>query len=642
MSLIGRIFVKLGLDNSELKRGTQDSKKNLDTFGSSVKRIGGMLAAAFSVQAVLNFAKKSIQSYNEQAAAVAKLEAILKSTGNAAGLTSRELQRYASDLQSVTLYGDEVTIQAMSRLATFKSISKSIFKDTIAAAQDLATVLDGDLNGAVMQLGKALESPEIGLTMLRRSGISFSNEQIAQIKQLVAEGKKHEAQLVMLAEVQSQFGGAAKAAANTAGGAWKQAGNSLDDLMEVIGEGVEGTKHMAKDIKNALDDLNELLSNENLTRWEKFKGLFSSGIRQEGQERQSRADIIERDREKRVTSFMEQYVKNIDDAKKELELLKTVNPFGYDLKLARMLNDQLKEYIKNATTVPIELGHIETIQKEITELQELQTIASASELPKIADRLKLKEDELKLAKMTTAEIKEQNRLQSYRTPFNALSPQARQLTTGLTAEIPLGGQQTNADLMKKASQTLNDFSKKTAQQNWLDIFNQRYQASNDEFEKQAERTKQIAGEISNAFSNIIGASVENLSDIIAGTSKLDSSQLAAALLMPLADMAIAIGTIVLTSGEAISGLMKALTNPANAGLAVAAGIGLIAVGILAKAGLKSLAAGNKGGGGQSMTSFTGGAGGLAQTVPAKVEIFGKLSGNDILISSDRANIDRRR
>ena len=76
-------------------------------------------------------------------------------------------------MQDVTKYGDEVTIDAMAIMSTFKSIKGDVFKEAIASAQDMATVLNTDLNAAVMQIGKALESPEIGLTALRRSGVSF-------------------------------------------------------------------------------------------------------------------------------------------------------------------------------------------------------------------------------------------------------------------------------------------------------------------------------------------------------------------------------------------------------------------------------------------------------------------------------------
>ena len=114
-------------------------------------------------------------------------------------------------VQSVTTFEDDATTSAATLLATFKSVNGDVFKEAIRSSQDLATIMGTDLQGAIMQIGKALESPEIGLVALRRSGISFTEAQIEQIKKLVAEGKKQEAQLIILKEVQSQVGGAARA-----------------------------------------------------------------------------------------------------------------------------------------------------------------------------------------------------------------------------------------------------------------------------------------------------------------------------------------------------------------------------------------------------------------------------------------------
>ena len=130
----------------------------------------------------MSFAKECLGLSKVQAEAEKKLGAVIKATGAAAGLTADEMKKYASQLQDVTKYGDEVTIDAMAIMSTFKSIKGDVFKEAIASAQDMATVLNTDLNAAVMQIGKALESPEIGLTALRRSGVSFSQEQVKQIK----------------------------------------------------------------------------------------------------------------------------------------------------------------------------------------------------------------------------------------------------------------------------------------------------------------------------------------------------------------------------------------------------------------------------------------------------------------------------
>ena len=274
MGLLGKIWVKLGLDNSEFNKEIKESQGAVGNFKSFLSGIGKSIAAAFSVSAIIGFAKASIKAYNESALAAAKLESVLRSTGGAAGVSAKELTSYASDLQKITRFEDDATINAMALLATFKSIKGDVFKQTIASAQDLATVLGTDLNSAVMQLGKALEAPEIGLNMLRRSGISFSTQQIEAIKSLVAEGKKHEAQLIMLTKVQSQFGGAAKTAADTAAGAWVQLKNSFGDLMETIGSGTEKTKGFAGSLKIWVEQLDRLFKSKDVGFWGKLTGLF--------------------------------------------------------------------------------------------------------------------------------------------------------------------------------------------------------------------------------------------------------------------------------------------------------------------------------------------------------------------------------
>lgn len=55
-------------------------------------------------------AKKAVAAYQVQAAAEAKLEAVLKATGYAAGFTAEELKDQASELQKLTGIGDETII----------------------------------------------------------------------------------------------------------------------------------------------------------------------------------------------------------------------------------------------------------------------------------------------------------------------------------------------------------------------------------------------------------------------------------------------------------------------------------------------------------------------------------------------------
>jgi len=143
----------------------------------------------------------------------------------------------ASNLQNKTLFGDEEILKdATAQLLTFTNIAGENFQKTQAIALDLATRLDGDLKGASIMLGKALNDPVANLSALSRAGIQFSAEQKEVIKSMAETGRMGEAQALILEELEKQYGGSAQAAAKAGMGPFKQLSNSLGDLQEQFGK----------------------------------------------------------------------------------------------------------------------------------------------------------------------------------------------------------------------------------------------------------------------------------------------------------------------------------------------------------------------------------------------------------------------
>jgi hypothetical protein len=204
-------------------------------LGKNVSKVGVAFSAAFTAPFLL-IAKNAVEAFDVQAKAVAQVEAGLKSTGEAAGFTSKELQKMASELQSKTLFGDEQILKdATAQLLTFTNIAGEQFARTQKAALDLATRLDGDLKGASIQLGKALNNPVKGLAALGRSGIQFSEDQKKVINELATTNRLAEAQTLILDELEKQYGGSAEAAARAGLGPLQQMQMAFGDLLEVIG-----------------------------------------------------------------------------------------------------------------------------------------------------------------------------------------------------------------------------------------------------------------------------------------------------------------------------------------------------------------------------------------------------------------------
>lgn len=237
-------------------RNVGNYPKMFSRVGAAVKSFGLTMLAAFSFRAIGSFFKSSIAGFQQQEKAVAKVEQAIKSTGGAAGRTGEQLKKMASDLQSNTLFGDEQILnEVTAQLLTFTNISGDQFDRTQAVALDLATVLDGDLKSASIQLGKALNDPVANLSALSRSGIQFSTEQKALIKTLTETGRLAEAQGVILTELERQYGGQAAAAADADGGI-TQLKNTFGDLKEIIGgELLKVIKPIAKDLKQFIEDL---------------------------------------------------------------------------------------------------------------------------------------------------------------------------------------------------------------------------------------------------------------------------------------------------------------------------------------------------------------------------------------------------
>jgi len=233
------------------QKGATDSSEKWNKAATATA--AGITAVAAAGALVL---RQVIKNTSEQDKVMAQLNATLKSTGGVAGRTATELAATASALQKVTTYGDEAIISAQSLLATFKNVNKdgAIFDRTTRAILDMSTAMGTDLKSSALQLGKALENPTKGISALTRSGVSFSEAQKDVIKGLAETGRLAEAQTLILAELETQFGGSAEAARNTMGGALLALQNSWGDLFEVQQTASAGMTQSINELNATISD----------------------------------------------------------------------------------------------------------------------------------------------------------------------------------------------------------------------------------------------------------------------------------------------------------------------------------------------------------------------------------------------------
>jgi hypothetical protein len=258
MAKLNDLIVTIGAQTKQFDKALGSSMKKMQRFGMNTKKLGKSMTMGLTAPiAALGFT--AVKAFDQQAKAIAQVEAGLKSTGATVGFTSKQLQQMASDLQTKTIFGDEEILKgATSQLLTFTNIAGDQFARTQSVALDLATRLDGDLKSASIQLGKALNDPIANLSALSRSGIQFSKDQKQVIKSLTESGRLAEAQTVILDELEKQYGGSAEAAAKAGTGGLKQLANSFGDLQEEFGKiimeflppVIDGLKNMLATFQN--------------------------------------------------------------------------------------------------------------------------------------------------------------------------------------------------------------------------------------------------------------------------------------------------------------------------------------------------------------------------------------------------------
>lgn len=265
------------------KSGLDKAENDLNAFGKAAAKVGGLIAGAFAIGAIVDFTKQSILGAEAAAKANARLEQIAVSMdvfGSATKDVTKRLSDYAEKNELIWAVDADVIKATQAKLLTFKNLAVTAdklggaFDRATQAAVDMAAAGFGEAEQNAVQLGKALQDPIAGITALARSGITFTESEKEVIASLVETGKAGEAQNIILKAIETQVGGTATATASASDKmklAFNQVGDAvgtgllpimqllLDQLVPILDEYLppvaQGISDMAKDILPALSAL---------------------------------------------------------------------------------------------------------------------------------------------------------------------------------------------------------------------------------------------------------------------------------------------------------------------------------------------------------------------------------------------------
>jgi hypothetical protein len=168
-----------------------------------------------------------------------------------------------------------------------------------------------------------------------------------------------------------------------------------------------------------------------------------------------------------------------------------------------------------------------------------------------------------------------------------------------------------------------------------------HQARGDEFlawyENMVAQTDALNMMLEDSIVSAMHNGLQALADMMMGLEDADMKNVLAAFIAPLGDTMKQMGAMIMAEGLAMEAFKKSFKNPYAA---IAAGAALMAIGSVVSAGLQRLTANPMGGG--SGASY-GGAGSYGSSELANyentltIEVTGKISGSDIVISGNKTN-----
>lgn len=235
---------KIQQSSNSIQKSTGGMFQNLSTGAGKFK---GALSAIGLNPATIGFAAlgttliSAVKAFGESEAILARTQSVLESTGKIATISAGEVSALSESLSDLTGVEDEAIQSGANLLLQFSRIGKDELPKATKAAIDLAAAMNNGqattegIAASSRLLGKSLQDPQKGLALLTKQGISFTESEKEQIKQLTESGHVVEAQALLYKGLERATGGAAEAYRNTLPGALDASKTAFGNLLEVIG-----------------------------------------------------------------------------------------------------------------------------------------------------------------------------------------------------------------------------------------------------------------------------------------------------------------------------------------------------------------------------------------------------------------------
>lgn len=205
---------------------------------SMAKQALAMTAGFFAISKAVSFASESLEEFLEAEDVSKKLGIAIKSLGDNAPVTAKEVKALADRIHQLTSFEDDAAVAASKNLLAVRGLTKEGFEKALRVSTDLAAFMGGELPDAAETLAKALSKPESAAKLLRSAGVLLTAEEVEQIKAFKEAGDAAGAMASLMDSVAQRVGGSAQEMRDTTKGQLDQVKKDWKDLQEFFGANV--------------------------------------------------------------------------------------------------------------------------------------------------------------------------------------------------------------------------------------------------------------------------------------------------------------------------------------------------------------------------------------------------------------------
>src|SRR5574343_566001 len=256
-----RLEVLITGDAKQAQRALGDLERAAGKHGKGIEKVSGEIKDAIVGIGIVSAGAFALNEWQEAEKVGARTEAVLRSTGGAAGETRQEIEDLSEAISKKTATDDETVQSAANVIAEMQKLrneageGRDIFDRSTQAAVDWAAATGGDAADAAEKLGKLLATPEQALGRLTRAGVVFTDEEKKKLAALQATGDEIGQQVILLDAIERKVGGTAEAQATSLDRAKVAAGNAAEAFGGVLAPAVELVADMVEPLSGAFQSL---------------------------------------------------------------------------------------------------------------------------------------------------------------------------------------------------------------------------------------------------------------------------------------------------------------------------------------------------------------------------------------------------